>query len=152
MSKYTRFTTLIIVAAVALGRPALAQTDPGVLFGAKPKPQAQADPRAQAQAHFKNAIEAQKAGKIDKAIKEYRALIKIAPTFPAPYFNLGMIYMQKNQPSNAEAALKRGIALDPKNEMATEQLVRILVVEGKTKEALTYCRKLMSQKPKEPRF
>ncbi|MCL5104582.1 MAG: tetratricopeptide repeat protein [Armatimonadetes bacterium] len=152
MSNYARLSIITTIALVSLSCQVFAQTDPAVLFGAKPKPQAQADPRAQAQAHFKNAIKYQQAGKLQKAIAEYRAVIKIAPMVPAPYMNIGMIYMQMNQPKNAEAAFKRVLAIDPKNEMATAQLAQVLMFENKNAEALRFARKLMGMKPKEPQY
>jgi len=110
------------------------------------------DTNPEARKHFAAGANYQKAGKLDLAVQEYRAGLKLEPNSVMALGNLGIIYTQRKQLSNAESAFGRIVAADPKNEPATEQLVRILLMEGKAKEAIPPARALVGMKPKEPRY
>ncbi|MGC8863706.1 MAG: tetratricopeptide repeat protein, partial [Armatimonadota bacterium] len=123
---------------------------PAPLFG--PAPQKQSVPPAvvQAQKRFQKGVDLQKAGKLDAAAAEYRAVLKVAPKFIPALNNLALIYLQKKQAAEAESTLRRILAIDPKSEFALSQMSRVLMARGKTAEALKYARSYAKLKPKDP--
>jgi len=108
-----------------------------------------ADNAAEAQKHFNAAVQFDKAGKVDLAIREMQAAKKLMPKLPAIYLNLGMFYAQKRDLADSQAAFKQALAIDPKNKVALSQLTRILVGLDKNTEALNYARKLIALDPKD---
>ncbi len=86
---------LVFIATTAFARPASDEATPEVrqLF-------------AQAKA-------AQQHGDSATAIKEYRAVIKLAPHLASAYHNLGMIYFNEQDYTHAVEVLKRGLEIDP---------------------------------------
>ena len=67
-----------------------------------------------ARSHFAAARKAQDTDALDQAAEEYKATIRLAPTFAGAYSNLGLVlYVQGNFKASA-AALTRGLHLDPK--------------------------------------
>ena len=68
----------------------------------------------EARRHFVAARKAQDASALDEAAAEYKATIRLAPTFAGGYSNLGLVlYVQGNFKDSA-AALSKGLHLDPK--------------------------------------
>ena len=106
----------------------------------------------EAQKHFAAAVGYQKAGKLNPAIQEYQAGLKLEPNCAPALGNLGMIYLQRNQMSKAEGVFRRIVAIDPKNPAAIEQLARILLAQRKAKDAAPLVRQLIATKPKEIRY
>jgi len=102
-----------------------------------------------AQKRFARAMEYQQAGKLDEAAAEYRAVLKLQPNAVPAIINLGLIYEAKNDLSGAEAAFKRALAVDPKQRIALDEMVRLLMVRGKSRAALTYARKYTAAYPKD---
>ncbi len=113
-------------------------------FAAKPSKTAN-----EAQLHFDKAISLQKAGKLDAAMSEYRAVNKLAPKFTPALLNMGSIYMRENQPANAESTLKRVLDIEPKNTIALQQLAMICASRGRNRDALKYAQDLVNLKPKD---
>jgi tetratricopeptide (TPR) repeat protein len=67
----------------------------------------------EARQHFAQARQAQDAGLFDKAIEEYAATTRLAPTFAGAYSNLGLVYYVQGNFKDSAAALDKGLALDP---------------------------------------
>ena len=72
----------------------------------------------------------------DLAIKTYRQVIQSMPEYANPYYNLGWIYLEKNQESKAIDHFKTAIMLNPKFIDAYEPVVRYLAEKEKFDEAL----------------
>src|SRR3984957_4497654 len=65
---------------------------------------------------------AQQRGDSAAAIKKYRAMIKLAPRLAAAYNNLGMLYFNEHDYSNAADVLKRGLEIHPDMPTASAML------------------------------
>lgn len=110
------------------------------------------DPKVVANTHFNKAIAYQKAGKLGLAAQEYQAVLKVVPNLAPALNNLSIIYMQRQQYANAESALIRLLASDPKNESVLQRLTQCTIEQNKGKDAITYARKLMALKPDNRRY
>jgi tetratricopeptide (TPR) repeat protein len=66
-----------------------------------------------AQAAAGAAMEAMKAGRHDEAITKFNEVIAALPTCADCYYNIGMAYVAKQDPGNAETAFKKAIELKP---------------------------------------
>ncbi|MBI4689200.1 MAG: tetratricopeptide repeat protein [Nitrospirae bacterium] len=62
--------------------------------------------------YFINGIKAYKKGRYESAVKEYQTSIKSNPLNPAPYVNLGFIYIDINMFDKAYEYLKKAIDID----------------------------------------
>ena len=72
------------------------------------------DITAEARRHFAAARKAQDANALDQAAAEYKATVRLAPTFAGAYSNLGLVlYVQGNFKDSA-IALTKGLHLDPR--------------------------------------
>jgi len=148
------FFAVLVACIVALPIGAFAQfsfEQPQPVPG-KPKAQVQPQQKAptEAQKHFANAIQLAKAGKADAAIAELQYVKRLMPKQPAVLINLGLCYMQKRDLGSAESAFRQALAIDPKNPFALGQVTRVLMMRGKSAEALTYAKKAASAFPKDP--
>jgi tetratricopeptide (TPR) repeat protein len=65
---------------------------------------------------------AQQRGDSAAAIEKYRAMIKLAPHLAAAYNNLGMLYFNEHDYSNAADVLKRGLEIHPDMPTASAML------------------------------
>jgi tetratricopeptide (TPR) repeat protein len=65
---------------------------------------------------------AQQRGDSAAAIEKYRAMIKLAPRLAAAYNNLGMLYFNEHDYSNAADVLKRGLEIHPDMPTASAML------------------------------
>jgi tetratricopeptide (TPR) repeat protein len=65
---------------------------------------------------------AQQRGDSAAAIEKYRAMIKLAPHLAAAYNNLGMLYFNEHDYSNAADVLKRGLEVHPDMPTASAML------------------------------
>ncbi len=156
MIKHHRLTltlTAIVFAVMFLGASVFAQSPFGQQqqspFAPPSQQQKNQQAIAQAQKRFQKAIEYQKAGKLDAAATEYKAVLKVAPNFVPALNNLGLIYLQKQQAAQAEATFRKVLKVEPGNQFAQEQMPRILMARNKPAEALTYARKTAKAKPKD---
>lgn len=62
---------------------------------------------------FQQAVELHRTGQLDKAEEYYRQLIDIIPEHPDGNYNLGLVFMQKAQPSLAEGRFLAAVNADP---------------------------------------
>jgi tetratricopeptide (TPR) repeat protein len=68
----------------------------------------------EARRHFAAARQAQDANALDQAAEEYKATIRLAPTFAGAYSNLGLIFYVQGSFKDSATALAKGLHLDPK--------------------------------------
>lgn len=68
---------------------------------------------SQVQQHFAAAQQAQKAGRLDKAIQEYSTVLRLQPGIPEVYGNLGLAYYLKADFEDSAAAFEKAIAGKP---------------------------------------
>ncbi len=61
-------------------------------------------------------------GNIDEAIEQYEKAIEIMPYYPSPYYNLGLIYMDRSDYSKAAFYMNKTLSINPNFIEAKEQL------------------------------
>jgi superkiller protein 3 len=61
-------------------------------------------------------------GKIEDAIKAYNKAIEIAPRYPSPYYNLGILYRDTGQRDIAVSFFKKAIEIAPDFVAAKKEL------------------------------
>jgi len=91
--------------------------------------------------HVQAAIAAQKQGRLDEAIAEFRKVTELAPNLPAAFMNLGAAYMQNRNYGAAIAPLKRALALNPDLTGAHQMLGYALLAQGYAAEAIPHFEK-----------
>lgn len=75
--------------------------------------------------HNSLAILLKRDGKFDEAIEEYNKAIECAPGYPSPYYNLGILYMDRGDPRKAAYYFRKTLQVDPNFESAREKLKRL---------------------------
>ncbi|MDO8585697.1 MAG: tetratricopeptide repeat protein [Armatimonadota bacterium] len=105
-----------------------------------------------AQQHLLKGMEYRKKGKLNEAIAEFKAVIKIAPQSPAGYFYLGTTYLAKGDVKSAEPHLKRVAQLDPANIDVRMQLLQMYMQTNRLSDAVSMGQQAVKLKPKEPRI
>jgi tetratricopeptide (TPR) repeat protein len=85
--------------------------------------------------------------KIDPAIEAFERALPLTPE-PAPvYFNLGLLYMEKNDLGKAMEAYRRGLALDPSDVAANQNYALLLMQGGEFREAVIPLERLKKIRP-----
>lgn len=67
----------------------------------------------------------------DLAIKTYNRVIQAMPDYAEPYYNLGWVYLEKNQESKAIQNFEKAIQLNPQFIDAYEPIVRYFAEKGR---------------------
>ncbi len=67
----------------------------------------------QAQAHFLAAQQYQQQGRLDDAVREYQAVLRLQPRIPETYANLGLVYYAKGDFADSAKALASAAKLRP---------------------------------------
>lgn len=98
-------------------------------------------------AHFKAAETAQREKNYDRAKAEYKLTIASAPHFAPAYLNLGLIYQQQEQRSEAIGKFQRAVQLDPHLAGAQFFLGVDYCLEGEPRLALPHLEAALHQKP-----
>jgi tetratricopeptide (TPR) repeat protein len=83
----------------------------------------------------------------DAAIEAFRKALPLTAEKAPVYFNLGLLYMEKNDPAKAVDAYKPGLALDPSNVPANQNLAFLLMQQGKFREAIAPLERLKESSP-----
>ena len=94
--------------------------------------------------HIQAAIEAQKQGRLDNAIADFRKATELAPDLPAPFVSLGEAYIQSGNYQAAIAPLKRALDLNPGLIGASQMLGYALLSAGYAAEAIPYLEKVQA--------
>lgn len=76
-------------------------------------------------------------GNLESAIERTSAVVTLEPRNPTRYFQLGMLYAANQQLTQAEAAYKAALTLDPQYANARYMLAQVYAVQGNTESALT---------------
>ncbi len=71
------------------------------------------------------------AGQMDKAIAQYKALIKLQPTLPELYNNLALIYIQQGQMQKAQTLLNQAMMIHPGYSRVYKNLVAINAAQAR---------------------
>jgi tetratricopeptide (TPR) repeat protein len=95
--------------------------------------------------HVQAGIAAQKQGRLADAIVEFRKVTELDPKLPAAFVNLGAVYMQDHQYSQAIAPLKRALELNPDLIGAQQMLGYALLSSGYAAESIPYLEKVHAQ-------
>lgn len=91
--------------------------------------------------HIRAGVEAQKQGRLDEAITEFRKVTELTPELPAAFVNLGEAYMQNGDYEAALTPLKRALELNPELIGAHQMLGYALLSSGYAAEAIPHLEK-----------
>ena len=94
--------------------------------------------------HIQAGIEAQKQGRLNDAIADFRKVTELAPDLPAAFVSLGDVYMQAGNYEAAIAPLKRSLDLNPSLQGARQMLGYALLSAGYAAEAIPYLEKVQA--------
>ncbi|HKX01200.1 MAG TPA: hypothetical protein VJX71_01770 [Methylomirabilota bacterium] len=79
--------------------------------------------------------------RLDEGEAHVRHAIELRPTMPLPYYTLGSMRLARGQYADAEANLKRYIAISPGLSQGPARLALVYLVEGRTTDALPLLRR-----------
>jgi rhomboid protease GluP len=83
------------------------------------------------------------------AIREMNDVVRARPKFAAAWMSLAGAYLRANQPSDAEAALKKATELDPKNETPLAELSIVYLRTNRFQEAADVLGRMTQINPKD---
>ncbi len=104
-------------------------------------------PADRAQSELNAGIKAQKAGKLDDAIKDYHAVLAIEPHNPYAFFDLGVIEQNAGRLDNAEADYREAIQISPKFVQALFNLATVRAKRGDNADAAKLYRDVIALAP-----
>jgi protein O-GlcNAc transferase len=84
---------------------------------------------------------AKQSGNLDKAIEEFRKVVRLAPDLAAGHVNLGAVFFDKQDYANAVPALRRALELNPNLPGASIMLGTALLALGYPAEAIPHFEK-----------
>ena len=85
---------------------------------------------------YELALVSMREGNYPLAIKELNIFVERHPDYPGPYVNLGILYHRMNRLDEAEKALLKAVALNPKSAVAQNRLGMVYRERGRFNEAL----------------
>lgn len=88
------------------------------------------------QAMFQKGYDLTQAGKLDEAEAAYKEVLAKDATLPAVYYNLGIVYTQKKDWTNAEASFQKALELKPGYSEATSALARVYNESGRPEKGM----------------
>jgi tetratricopeptide (TPR) repeat protein len=143
---------LTVIASLCLVGPSVqAQGDlptPGVFRPqSAPPPNAASNP---AQQHLMKGVDYRRKGKLNEAIAEFKAVIKLVPKSPVGYYQLASVYMAKKDLKSAEPLLRKVMEMDPKNVDIKVQLMQLNLQLNHPAEAVSLGQQAAKAKPKDP--
>jgi tetratricopeptide (TPR) repeat protein len=65
------------------------------------------------QEHFRAAVQAQSSGRLDVAVREYQAVLRLQPELAEAYANLGLVYYLESKFTESSQALAKAATLKP---------------------------------------
>ena len=95
----------VAVAAAPTSAPVVAQPKPAAAVAAPVS--------AEVQGQFQRALQAQRAGSLDEAERQWRALAQSHPELGGVHANLGLVHAQAGRHAEAVAALERAVQVSP---------------------------------------
>jgi tetratricopeptide (TPR) repeat protein len=96
---------------------------------------------------FLEAMEAQRAGKLDHAQTLFRQTLQANPNHEQANYQLGALYFQEGDPVSALDYLLQAVALDPASAEAQRDLGRVWNALGQPTEALACFQQAVARKP-----
>src|SRR5262245_27743051 len=87
---------------------------------------------------------ARQSGNLDKAVEEFRKVVKLAPDLAAAHANLGAVYFEKQEYQNALPPLRRALELNPSLPGTEVMLGTALLALGYVTEAIAHLEKTQS--------
>jgi cytochrome c-type biogenesis protein CcmH/NrfG len=84
---------------------------------------------------YNKAVEASRAGNLDEAETLYKQILTALPGMGEIHYNLGHVYVKKNDLVSAEAEFRKVVELQPQRPDAYVALAAMLGTSGKTQEA-----------------
>lgn len=90
-----------------------------------------------------------RAGKLDQALKEAKALQAKQPKFAGGYELEGQVHAAQKKWPDSERAFREALKLEPRAGPVAVQLHSVLVASGKSKESDDYARKWLADNPKD---
>ena len=102
---------------------------------------AQAVPSSAAQ-HVHAGVEADKQGRVDEAIAEFKEATGEDPKLAVAFLDLGQAYLEKHDYASAVAPLKRALELNPAIEGGHQLLGYALLAQGYAEEAIPHFQKV----------
>ena len=106
----------------------------------------------QVQQLYAEAKAAQQGGNDAVAIEKYQAILKLAPHLAAAYNNLGMLYFNAQDFTNAAAVLKRGLEINPNMPTASAMLGMSYYQIGSNEIAEPFLKKALRANPADDRI
>ncbi len=94
----------------------------------------------------------QKTGEVDKAILEYKGLIRNQPWNDSPYTFAARIYLDQNDFNNAEPLLLKAYEITPDNAFITKMLGAIEVQRGNPLKGIEYLEASRAINPTDPQM
>lgn len=92
----------------------------------------------EAQIHYDLGVQAQNAGDVQGAYKEFERAIQLDPNFPEPYFASALLmHLSFKRPEEAVARYKRALTLRPDYSEAKVNLAAVYLDEGRYDEAIS---------------
>jgi Tfp pilus assembly protein PilF len=96
-------------------------------------------------AHYNLGVVHERMGEKDKAVNEYREALKLKPDFEPASDNLTRLFVRSGQAKTAELDLLQRIGQYKDNMGLRNQLVRVLLAEGRDADAETYSKKVLKR-------
>lgn len=105
---------------------------------------------ADARKAFHKGMEAWERNDYPKAAGQFEKAVALYPQYDTAYNNLGVMYMQMNQPVKARAAFEQSVALNDKNADGDRNLARLLIHDGNYQRAEDLLKKSLMVEPLNP--
>lgn len=97
--------------------------------------------------HITKGMDYYRAGRIDDAIAEDRAAVKLTPNNGVAHNNLGFYLFKKGNYAEAEAECRKALSLRPDDAAIHDSLGQILSHSGRAKEGVQECRIAVEELP-----
>lgn len=94
----------------------------------------------------------EKRGEFEKALMEYKGLMRNQPWNDSPYVFAARLYLDQNDFKNAEPLLRKAYEIAPKEAFTTKMLGAIELNKGNTKEAIRLLEESRSLNPDDPQM
>jgi tetratricopeptide (TPR) repeat protein len=86
-------------------------------------------------------------GRVDDAMREFQAALKITPDFFIARNNLGLAYLQKGELADAITEFRRALSRDPQNVKCRFNLAAAFLTSGRAAEAISEYQKALAIQP-----
>ena len=100
-----------------------------------------------AEIHYNLAVALHSQGKLDEAVAEYRAVVRISPQYADSHINLGAILASVGKHDEALRHLGRAVELKPSSVEARWNLALLLQRQGQTNEAVQHLQQVIRLRP-----